>query len=326
MSEATRQPAPTQGASALSCNTTNFASIVLTLLVPHTLLGKIMIREIPIPSINFSICRYMLLGLLLMSANQAIAELMLYPTRLVIEGNQRTAQVQLINNGADSTTYRISLINQRMNEDGSFSSVTTALPGEQFADEMLLFSPRQITLAPGATQTVRIMVRKPSGLAEGEYRSHMLFSQQPEPAVAGTDIETRDVPVQVIGVTITALISASIPVIVRHGEIDAEVKLSHLELLAEEHGPFLALWMERSGERSVYGNLTVTFRSQGGAETVIARANGVAVYYPNFVRQARLALLLPDGLSLGTGTLHVTFEEPAQEGSKVLADAWLPIP
>src|SRR5690606_39210727 len=112
--------------------------------------------------------------------------------------------------GIESTTYRLALVNRRMSETGGFTDIDQPLPGEQFADEMLRFSPRQVTLAPGASQTVRIMVRKPSNLAEGEYRSHLLFSQQPQ-ATGSNSIETRK-DAKKIGVVITALIGASIPV------------------------------------------------------------------------------------------------------------------
>jgi P pilus assembly chaperone PapD len=46
-----------------------------------------------------------LLGWLLV-APPAMADLMLHPTRLVFERNQRAAQVDLINNGTESATYR----------------------------------------------------------------------------------------------------------------------------------------------------------------------------------------------------------------------------
>lgn len=281
-----------------------------------------MIREICLPAIKTLFCRDALISfLLLLSTAPAFAELMLYPTRIVIEGNQRTAQVQLINNGTESKTYRIALVNQRMSETGSFSDITEPLPGELFANEMVRFSPRQVTLAPGTGQTVRIMIRKPANLAAGEYRSHLLFSQQPD-AVGANNIETRQDRKKGIGVMITALIGASIPIIVRQGKLDAEVKLSHLSLQSPEQTPFLALWMERSGNRSVYGDLAVTFTPKGGAETVIARANGVAVYSPNLVRHARLAL---GNKHITNGSLHVTFQEPAEAGGKLLAEAMLQI-
>lgn len=266
-----------------------------------------------------------LIGLLfLLSAAPVVAELMLYPTRIVFEGNQRTAQIQLINSGAESKTYRIALVNRRMSETGSFSDIEEPLPGELFADAMLRFSPRQVTLAPGTGQTVRMMVRKPANLAAGEYRSHLLFSQQPD-ALGSNSIETRNKQSKGIGVVITALVGASIPVIVRHGKLETEVQLTHLELQSTGQAPYLALWMERNGERSVYGDLAVTFTPKGGAETVIGRANGVAVYSPNLVRRARLALELPRGKPLANGILRVTFQEPAEAGGKLLAEAALQV-
>src|SRR3954451_3960949 len=78
-----------------------------------------------------------LLGWLL-TAPPAMADLMLHPTRLVLEKSQRAAQVDLINDSADSATYRISLVNRRMTETGDFVAVTEAGAGEQFADNMLI--------------------------------------------------------------------------------------------------------------------------------------------------------------------------------------------
>lgn len=285
-----------------------------------------MINEICAPTARTSFYHGAFLAFLLMfSAAPVRAELMLYPTRVVIEGNQRTAQVQLINAGTESRTYRIFLVNRRMSETGEFSDVVEPLPGELFAEGLLRFSPRQVTLAPGEGQTVRIMARKPANLMPGEYRSHLLFSQQPEAKTLGRDIETRQSSDNGIGVMITALIGASIPVIVRHGALEAELELTQLELQAPGQKPFLALRMERSGERSVYGDLAVSFTPKGGAETVIARANGLAVYSPNPVRHARVALELPQGKPLANGTLHVTFQQPAEAGGKLLAEAALQV-
>lgn len=266
-----------------------------------------------------------LLALLL--ANHALAELMLYPTRIVFAGNQRAAQLELINNGSESATYRISLVNRRMSETGTFSNIDSPLPGEQFAGELLRYSPRQVTLLPGVGQTVRIMVRKPSNLATGEYRSHLLFAQQPE-ARGSTSIEARNsVAENEIGIVLTTLVGVSIPVIVRHGNTEASVSLTHLDLQQPSNAaPTLTLSMERSGNQSVYGDLTVSLTPVSGAEQVIARANGVAVYSPNALRRASLALQLPNGQRLTNGTLRVTYREQAEDGGKLLAEAALQLP
>ncbi|WP_417545412.1 molecular chaperone [Marinobacter sp.] len=264
--------------------------------------------------------------LLLLPASPALAELMLYPTRIVFEGNQRAAQIELINNGSERATYRISLVNRRMSKTGKFSSIDVPQPGEQFADDLLRYSPRQITLAPGSGQTVRILVRKPANLATGEYRSHLLFSKQPDPE-GQNDIETRSASEDSIGVKLTMLVGASIPVIVRHGRTNANISLTNLELhQTAEKTPILALRLERSGNQSVYGDLAVSFTPRGGAEQVVARANGVAVYTPNPVRLANIALKPSDGIQLRDGVLRVTYREQAKDSGKLLGEASLQLP
>src|SRR5258706_16297462 len=82
---------------------------------------------------------------LLLVATPAFAsgELMVHPTRIVFEGNTRTAQVDGINSGTVPMTYRISIIRRRMTDRGDFVPVGTPAPGEQFADQMTRYSPRQ---------------------------------------------------------------------------------------------------------------------------------------------------------------------------------------
>ena len=267
--------------------------------------------------------------IVLLTASHVSAGLMVYPTRVVFEKNRRAAQLELINNGNETATYRISLVNRRMSETGGFSAIESPAPGEQFADPMLRYSPRQVTLAPGEGQVVRVMLRKQSGLAPGEYRSHLQFSKQPK-IVKQTDIDAQSsLDDGEIGVTLTALVGISIPVIVRHGETAATVSLSNLELQESVDGqpPVLSVCMERSGNRSIYGNLAVTFTPQGGAEQEIARAGGVAVYTPNPLRRVKI-VLHPEttGLALKHGTLRVTYRERPEAGGKLLAEAAIELP
>jgi hypothetical protein len=84
--------------------------------------------------------------------------------------------------------------------------------------------------------------------------------------------------------------------------------------------------MERSGSQSVYGDLTVSLIPARGAEQVIARANGVAVYSPNLMRRASIALQGPNGQRLTDGTLRVSYREQAEDGGELLAEAVLQLP
>lgn len=265
----------------------------------------------------------LLLALLSPSAH---ADLMLHPTRIVFEKNARAAQVELINDSKEPATYRITLVNRRMTADGQFEAVDTPQPGELFAEPMLRYSPRQITLEPGTAQTVRLMLRKPAVLADGEYRSHLHFEKLAT-AEGSTSIEEQGKRGD-IGVVLRALVGASMPIIVRHGDTDATVALSQLALHKGEAGgpPLASLQFERSGNRSVYGDLQVSFTPQGGKPQVLATAGGVAVYTPNALRRASLPLQVPPGMALSRGTLTATFRHRADAGGGVLAQTSLPLP
>jgi hypothetical protein len=265
---------------------------------------------------------------LLIATAAAHADLMLFPTRIVFDKNQRAAQVELINRGRAPETYRISLVNRRMTEDGEIRNADTAEAGEQFADTMLRYSPRQVTIAPGSSQTVRMLLRKPADLAPGEYRSHLQFDRVADATPDNSVEGDADAGASKVGVVITALVGASIPVIVRQGETDARVTLAQLAFqpAAADAGPSLAFQIQREGNRSVYGDLAVTFTPRGGAPVEVAKAGGVAVYVPNPLRRARLPLQLPPGATLAGGTLRLSYRERADAGGKLLAESSLVLP
>ena len=266
-----------------------------------------------------------LLGLL--AQHPAWADLMIAPTRIVFDKNQRAAQLDLINSGSETSTYRISIVNRRMGEAGEFSAIDSPAPGEQFAGDLLRYSPRQVVLEPGGGQVVRLSLRKPADLPAGEYRSHLIF-EKVAAAKGATSLEAQGAPPGEVSVQLTMLVGISIPVIVRHGETAASVTLAGLELQKPVAGQpaTLALVLQRSGNRSVYGDLGATFTPQGGAEQEVGKAGGVAVYTPNPLRRVKLALQPPAGLALARGTLRVTFRERPDAGGKLLAEAAIELP
>lgn len=259
----------------------------------------------------------------------ALADLMINPTRVVFESNQRAAQVDVINDGTTAATYRLRLVNRQMTEAGEFKEITSPGAGDQFADSMLVYSPRQIVLQPGTQQLVRIALRKPADLPAGEYRSHLMFERVADPSLSNSvESQVKPAPGEV-GVTIAALIGVSIPVIVRHGKTDASTTISGIVLEkppgAGQPGT-IELLLNRSGNRSVYGDLTATFRNSAGKEQVVAQAGGVAVYVPNTRRRVRLSLQTPSGTELTGGSLNVTYKERAADSGKVIAESSILVP
>lgn len=268
-----------------------------------------------------------LLLLLVWGPQTVCAGLMIYPTRVVLDGKARSAQVELINNGDKPETYRIGLFNRRMTETGEIVAADKAQPGEQSAAALLRYSPRQVTLQPGKAQTVRIQVRKPAKLAAGEYRSHLQFDRVAD-AEGAANLENLAKPAQgEISIVLQALVGVSIPVIVRHGETRVTTTLTDLTLgSGEDNAPLLSFTIKRDGSRSVYGDLVATFTPDGSRPFEVAKVAGVAVYVPNTLRRNKLPIKLPEGVALKKGTLTLRYLDRPESGGKVMAEAQLAVP
>ena len=230
------------------------------------------------------------------------------PTRVVFTDLDRNAQITLVNHGPETGLYRLSITRMRMALDGRIVEIETAEPGEQFADTLVRFSPRQVELEPGTPQTVRLQFRLPPDLPPGEYRSHLLIRAVPR-------LEAPVAPDSAVGsevrILLTPIFGAAIPVIVRHGRTEATVAIEQATLVpakAAGEPDQVAFELTRSGTRSVYGDITVSHQGQKGRRQVVARLKGVAVYTPNPRRRLEIPLQSPAG-DLGPGRLEVRFEE-----------------
>lgn len=202
------------------------------------------------------------------SVPPAFAQLLLSPTRVVFEGNSRSSQIDVVNTTNQAATYRLTLVNRRMNQQGEFLPVDTPLPGERFVDAMVRFSPRQLTVEPGGSQVIRLSLRKPQGLASGEYRSHLLIERVLDANLASSiESAVGNTPSEGLDIRLTPLVGALIPVIVREGSTVVEMTVSSMSYTSRsgENPALLSLSLGRTGNRSVYGDLVVTFLAAGAA-------------------------------------------------------------
>ena len=245
---------------------------------------------------------------------QGLGDLTVSPTRVVFEDRTRSAQLALVHRGNKPATYRLSFVQMRMSEQGELTESASPRSDERHADALVRFSPRQVTLEPGVAQTVRLLLRRPAELEVGEYRSHLLLRAIPT-AATSTSVETLEVAEQDLEIALVPIYGVAVPVIVRHGDLAATARLAGLALRAgEDAEPVLTLNVERGGERSLYGELEVTYLpGDDGSETVLGIYRGLAVYTPNRMRSLNLPLELPEGFTLDGGKLRVSFAESGRE-------------
>ena len=253
-----------------------------------------------------------------------VGNLLVAPTRIIIEGRSRSAEVSLINTGMKKATYRISFVEMAMDETGGMKEVESATEGS-FSSKLLRYSPRTVTLEPNVAQTVRMQLRKPEGLATGEYRSHMLFRAVPDPeeTPSQSSDEAAGFSIQLI-----PIFGITIPVIVRNGDTEASTGIEELRYFpATGEAPSrVTLKLTRAGNRSVYGNIKVTYVPASGQSQVVGLVNGIAVYTPLAYRTAEVQLQPPDGVVLRGGKLRVTYSNAEQNGEgTVFAEAEIPL-
>jgi P pilus assembly chaperone PapD len=252
---------------------------------------------------------------------EAGAELAVAPTRVVFDARAREADVLLTNRGTEERTYRIELEDRVMDSSGKLS-VAANVPSS--AKGMIRFSPRQVRLQPGQSQIVRIQLRKPATLGEGEYRSHLRIAEVPE-TVSRTqrmDFEREDG--RWLGVQLKPVFGISVPVIVRHGDPSASVAVGQVMLRQDRSAADLEL--RREGTKSVYGTLKATFLPAGGLEPVdVAELAGIALYADLPVRRLTLPLRFPDEYRTSSGVLRVVYED-AEAGRRILAEGQLEVP
>jgi P pilus assembly chaperone PapD len=244
----------------------------------------------------------------------AQGDLLVAPTRVVINGGGG-AEVVLSNIGDKPATYRISLELRRMDETGDFDEVpeASANASERAALDMVRYAPRRVTLLPGQPQAVRISVRPPEGLPDGEYRVHMNF--RAVPSADPVEAATAD-PAQATGVSIklVPVYGITIPVFVRKGRLEGQATLGAAQLVRSETGAFIDLDMGRSGTRSVYGEIT----GKDARGQVVFSIRGVAIYSEVNRRKARIPLNAGQ-LALLKGPIRIEYRELPENGGALLA-------
>ena len=203
---------------------------------------------------------------------QGAGDLLVAPTRVVLDGARGT-EVILNNIGAAPATYRITLELRRMLPNGSLEEVeqSAANAVEATTLGMISYAPRRVTLPPNQPQSIRIGIRAPASLPDGEYRAHMLFRAIPDskPAVASSGSKEG------VSIALTPIYGVTIPIIVRQGNLSAKAAISDARIEKGAERDTFSFALARSGTRSTYGRIRVI---KPGVDKPLIDARGIAVY------------------------------------------------
>lgn len=251
------------------------------------------------------------------TATPALAEVLIAPTRVVLENGERSAELVVVNKGQEQAAFRVSVENRRMLENGALETADIAKSNELFAKDYIRFSPRRIVLEPGGRQTVRVSVNT-SNLEEGEYRSHLRLMSAPMSAgralAASGDGTSDSISIQLIAVR-----SLTIPVIARVGALNATVQIDNAALDNDSQSgeTFFVARLNRDGTQSTYGDINLYI--DGEAEPIYF-ARGIAVYTPNTHRDVILPLPEDVRAKLSGQKIRMTYVSSNPAKPEVYAD------
>lgn len=217
--------------------------------------------------------------------------------RLFFDANSRSSAIQIRNTANVPLQFTTQVLHYRMTEEGTLEQIKGEEVIEFSAKRLLRYSPKRATIPPLGIQAIRFSVRKPRNLEDGEYRAVL--------KITGTEVNSTG-----LGINVRSRLSYNLPIIIRHGELTADVSLLEPQLVNQNGIMQVQLWQERKGNRSLYGGFVVT--DEEGNE--VGRLNGIGLYPP--IERRKVLIPLTEEAK---GKLTITFTEDLKYGGNKVA-------
>ncbi|MEY8213577.1 MAG: fimbria/pilus periplasmic chaperone [Colwellia sp.] len=232
------------------------------------------------------------------------ASLLISPLRAMLNERDRSATIILINSGDKTRTYRVGWTEKSVTPAGGYHELTKAEQKKfPIASPMLRVSPRQVTLAPGERQMVKVAARRPKGLADGEYRSHLTFTILPEKNL----VEERDIQ-RAAGIKLNVFLNYSIPVLFRQGNLTHKSTIKAVKLVKNKKTGTVNIHvnMSHAGKFSTTGSIFAYWTPNGSdKETLVGTLNSVN-FFPEVPN--RMFTLMGQKFNPKKGKLRVIYE------------------
>lgn len=249
---------------------------------------------------------------ILFFSTSVMANLLISPTRVVIDSNEKTAQVALVNDSDQPQTYRLEFENKKVTENGAFVVLDqNTVAGFNRADTMIRVSPRQVSLQPREKQVIKLSIRRPRDLPLAEYRSYLRFVAIPPPPMLTQ-------PEQGAATEFKLLMSFSIPVVVKNGSQNGMVSIAGLSRDTATKEQSFIVHLERTGNSSVFGNIRLYTLPDINGSKPVALLNEAAFYTDTNKRNIKL-VTMPDTKLSPNGRYKVVIEGLGEKKGTVIA-------
>lgn len=223
--------------------------------------------------------------------------------RVIFGEGKRSEVLSIINSTAQPQTYRLGWRHYRMTEDNSLQAVDPDVKSDDilWADDMVRFAPRRITVPAGASQQIRLLFRRPADLKEGEYRSHLWIVTETKPEKFEMEPGEKKQSVR-----LAVQPAVSLPIFVRSGDLSVKASISDARLAKTAEGLKLNMVLHREGNRSLYGDFDFIC-SAGSKDLVVHQVRGISVYTEIAKRQLEFTIPMDTPEKQGCTAIKIVY-------------------
>ena len=194
--------------------------------------------------------------LLVLPANVAMARIDILPRIVVLNDRERSAEITVLNLFNQPSLYRLSMIHYRQNPDGTYETLETPLSPDFDPETIVRLSPKQFQLTGGGRQKIRMSVRRPADLPEGEYRFHLLAKRFESADANNSDLNTEGAKINM-----KMNVAVAIPVIIRNGAINVQAAITDARYISPsesiDNRNEMSVTVNRQGTSSSIGELSI---------------------------------------------------------------------
>lgn len=249
------------------------------------------------------------------------------PHRVIMDPSEKVEVINVANKSEQTHRYDLTLIDQVMNERGMTMRQDSF---DYSAKRMIRFVPKRFTLKPGERQVVRVMVKRPEGLADGDYHSHLLFREVPlsvQDKQALKDERAAQEKEKSVTFEIRALYGVAVPIIVQQGKVESGMSMGDARFVPGDDKSQAALEVdfERTGNAEAAGQVTINLIKDGADPVELVSPMWVRIYREVSKVTRKITLKdLPAGTSLSGGKIVLTLtlgdEKQEPQAPAVAAD------
>ena len=184
------------------------------------------------------------------------------PHRLVIKPDEKAGTLSVSNRSDKPHRYKLILVDQVMDEKGATHRRDTFMYS---AKKMVKFAPKSFVIQPEEEQTVRVAADRPAGLADGDYHSHLLFSEIPLDSI---EAAASAVKKNFYGI--------AVPLVIQQGTLNGTVTFD--KATADVHKHEMTVDVTRIGNTEVNVVFSAEYMPAGKPPVTVLEPQWISIY------------------------------------------------